>query len=328
MSYPLIILGAGASHDYAKHCDIPPPITKELVARGYFNGDLLQKYPLTTGLLSEIESAVNTHGQGFEQALNNIKERSGHIAEIQAQLVALEFYLQDLFEKISDGFQEINHYKSLQQRIISDCGGKACVVSFNYDSLFEDSIVGQNWKKMDDYVRGDLKVIKLHGSHNWSYIGNKEAMHFSGDYKGGYEFLTDNVDFITALRLKGGIDPYHKKELTGGNFFRFPALAIPLLSKQDITICPKRHIDVLCKELQEVDRVLIIGWSASDNYLLGLIKKHAKRNIRFMLVSKEKISAGKITTKIAKATELIGESISGGFGRFVGSEKYFNFFSK
>lgn len=326
MSYPLIILGAGASYDYSKFAPVRPPITKELVAGSYLNGDLLKKYALASVLLSEIESAVNTHGQSFEQALYSIKERSGHIPEVQSQFISLEFYLQELFQQVSAGFQKINNYKILQQHINTYFGGRACVVSFNYDSLFEDSIIGDSWNKMNDYISSNLKVIKLHGSHNWLYITQKGTVDFSDDYNDGYDFLIKNPHFLVSLRAKGGIAPYHKEELKRDTYFKFPALAVPLPAKQDPIICPKSHIDILQKELSDIGRILIIGWRAADDYLLNLMKENVKRHVKFLVVSKEEESASEIVKRVSDKTGLSGEGIFGGFNNFVGSKKYHDFF--
>lgn len=327
MAYPLIIIGAGASHDYSKSSNIPPPTTKDLVDNSHLDRELLKKYPIVSNLLSDIESAVNIHGKGFEQALNETKERFGHIAEIQAQLVALQFYLQELFEKISSRFEKINNYKILQQHITTYSGGKACVASFNYDSLFEDSIVGKHWGRMDDYVNGNLKVIKLHGSHNWSYIWNKDAIHFSDEYNSGFDYATKNPTFLNSLHSKH-TNPYHNDELLNENYFKFPALAIPLPMKQDMAICPQTHIDILKQEMSLVDKVLIIGWQAADDYLLNLMKDNINQGVKFIVVSKEKDSADKIAQKVSTSTGLHGKGISGGFSIFIGDDKCHDFLSE
>jgi len=327
MSYPLIIIGAGASHDYSTFSPKRPPITKELVDASHLDSTLIKKYPLVSHLLSEVESDVNIHNKGFEEALFAIKKRSGHISEIQSQLVALQFYLQELFETISVGCQNINNYKILQQRITTYSGGKACVVSFNYDSLFEDSIEGGHFEKMNDYVGGNLKLIKLHGSHDWVYVNHRDAMPlFSDNYTDGYDLATKNPKFLESFYSKG-FQPYHKEEITGQGFFEFPALALPMPFKEDPVICPQLHINILQKEMALIDRVLIIGWRAADNYLLDLIKNHVNPDVQLMVVSKDKGSADDIVKVIKDTTNLSGFGVGGGFGAFIGDDRCHNFFS-
>ncbi len=331
-SYPLIIIGAGASHDYSDS-EIKPPTTRLLVSRANLDQELIKKYPEVSMLLSQIQSAVNVHGKEFEAALFEVNKRAGHLPATRAQLIALQFYLQEFFEKVSQRFDKINNYKNLLQHITSYSNGKACIVSFNYDSLFEDSIIGNYSGHMNDYINNDLKLIKLHGSHNWSYIFNRDTISSIKEYENGYNYLKEFPDTLSMYRIKG-YEPYHteqiKKEIGRHDkrFFTFPALAIPLPAKEDAIICPKKHVEALKRELSLIDRVLIIGWRAADTFLLQLIKDHVRAGTKFTIVSKQQESANEIATNIAKFTNLQGSPIGGGFRHFIEHDTCHNFFSE
>jgi len=64
MSYPLIILGAGASHDYIDdsyregHLKLPP-VTDELVDKRFLDREISSEYPEVEDLFSVIGPLVN-----------------------------------------------------------------------------------------------------------------------------------------------------------------------------------------------------------------------------------------------------------------------------
>jgi hypothetical protein len=175
MPYPLIILGAGASYDYSPFGTIAP-LTNHLVEEKFLYNDLLEKYKGAGNLLSDIVHQVQARKRNFEEVLTEIKERTKSSEEMCAHFVALEFYLKDLFERIlkpadlTRKVHQINNYKIIINRINTYTGGRALVATFNYDTLFENNLLSGMPTKMNDYVSGNIKILKLHGSHDWVYI--------------------------------------------------------------------------------------------------------------------------------------------------------------
>lgn len=325
MRYPILILGAGASHDYSKGGQ-KPPLTKDLVQAEYFDGGLLAKYPEVSNLLSSIEISVNRDNQSFETALNEIRNRSQSNPDRKIQIVALRFYLQELFEKISKEFQKINHYKVVQDLISDYFSQQACIVSFNYDTLFEESVINNPFKKMSSYINGPLKLIKPHGSHDWRYVRRKDGFGFE-EYEDAYSFLKQNPDYFEELGRKDDKTPYHHEEASKRNeFLRLPAIAIPLPNKQN-WICPKEHIECLKRSLSIADRILVIGWRAADYTLLDIMKECVDKNVSVLVVSKKEESAKEISHIISKRTGLRCEINHGGFSSFVNNERCRSFFS-
>ena len=66
--------------------------------------------------------------------------------------------------------RHVTNYNPLLLQIDRWVKGEKVLVSFNYDTLLEealDSTLGIRFDSMGDYVTGNYKVIKPHGSINW-----------------------------------------------------------------------------------------------------------------------------------------------------------------
>ncbi len=285
MAYPLIIFGAGASYDYSPLGKVGP-LTIHLTDDEFLNPELLDRYPGAGSLLSSVIQQVKGKKRSFEEVLTELKKQSSHSSRMRSHFAALEFYLQVLFETISvdagvprkKRMHSINNYRDLINSIDTYADGKACIVTFNYDTLFERNIPGGPPQAMKDYVEGDLKVIKLHGSHDWIYALPRDSFASSSEErKTNFQLYLENPGLLENLR-KEKIAPYHKQEFARKNtgsreFLKFPALALPLNEKDDY-ICPLSHIQTLERVLPNIDRVLIIGWSAGDPLLLEILKNN------------------------------------------------------
>lgn len=350
MAYPLIILGAGASYDYSpiKGAKAIAPLTKELVDPDYLLPDLLERYTGAGVLMGEIMAQVRG-GKSFEQALTDIKENTAHSAPMREHFVDMEFFLRDLFRLISDHtrsigrvsaaerrlMHSINNYGNLISRLDTYTEGKACVVTFNYDSLFESALGEKQPERIADYVRGDIKLFKLHGSHDWIYVHrkNESDIRFGG---------TDSLkacrkgELLSKIQKPGsGYEVYHVKEIEGipeaNDFFHIPALAVPLVGK-DRFVSPDSHAVVLSDILPSVDRILVVGWRAEDPLLLETLKqKTSQRGVkRVVVVSESQEGAEKIVRRIHRGLNLIvdAEAVPGGFTNFMATPLSHEFFSE
>lgn len=330
--YPLIILGAGASHDFSPNIEKSkrPPVTNDLVKEEFIDNELMSAYKDIRDLLSEIISSIERDG-GFEQTLKRLKDNWGNNPKRKSQFIALQFYLRDLFENISrNNHSFISNYRTLFNRIhdLNGGNGRACVVSFNYDTLFEQSIDDIEWNSMSSYISNNIKLIKPHGSWNWAYVGNKDKLEFKyRDYSDEYDFLTKNPEYINNSIKKGTI-PYHVEEInnSGKEYHKFPTIAVPLPDKHEF-VCPDKHISTLEKALLEIDRVLVIGWSASDPNLLELLRDKINREVKLMVISKDKNSAQKIADniKVTNSKLICRASKSKGFSDFIESGEFEEF---
>jgi len=156
MSYPTIILGAGASNDFIHPTNttlnnkVRPPLTKNLCNPRYYLIDNIITYfnsnfPKTfTDSLNNIITQINTHinDLNLENQLTSIKEKSKILEQESAktermrQLITFEFYLQKLFQEISNKFAPYtnNNYRLLIDHI-NDYSTETCFINLNYFEL-------------------------------------------------------------------------------------------------------------------------------------------------------------------------------------------------
>lgn len=349
MAYPLIIFGAGASYDYssAGKGQRIAPLTKDLVNDDFLPPDLLSTYHGVGDLLAEIIPKVKGNGQSFEEVLTKEKERTFHLPPMRKQFIALEFYLKALFERISKSdfiirgmssddrgrMNNMNNYGLILNRIKTYTENRACIVTFNYDTLFEQALHSNTPQSMIDYIKNDIKIIKLHGSHDWGYA----------EYT-NYQHARVNNNFEWCLKFPASIDemrdnkePRHMQEIKIAKKYSkdpmdwFPAIAMPLIGK-DKHICPADHIKKLEEIIPLIDRILVIGWRAADSLLLETLKKYLQpMGYKMLVVSSNLEEAKQIAKKInnhLKAHEgRIAAWGGNGFSDFMNSDESHDFFS-
>lgn len=311
MGYPLIILGAGASYDYVIGGD-GLPMTNQLVDSNFINSEISSRYKEVEDLLSDLSGAIRLNDKGFEERLTEIKNESGDKKHRKDQFNALKFYLRDLFLSFLKNFANFNNYKSLIGHINDWSGGKVCIVNLNYDTFFEKSY-NKKINKMQDYIDGDLKIFKIHGSCDWTHVYRKDDTARIYDIKDGYDLLK-SVDYT-------GEEIYYTDGIDNLKFFKIPALAIPIMEKQDF-ICPKNHIKLLKEQLGEVDRILIIGWSAKDPAFIELIEKNLKNLSKVAIVAGGVERANEIKGRLKHLQNLKFEITTFGFSDFVADSSY------
>ncbi|MEP7166424.1 MAG: hypothetical protein ABI758_00415 [Candidatus Woesebacteria bacterium] len=320
MAHPLIILGAGASHDfqnladYEGHNDIfelkdwQPPLTNQLFDVAKF-GRIIGNYEHVKPLAATINNLVKNQKNSFdfEKYLSQIQQ--DYPDNTRTQVMALRFYLAELLNKVSFyHFRHTNNHLHLINEI-NNRGGNACVVNFNYDTLFEKNISNINLgNNIDDYISGPIKVIKIHGAHNWRYIPKIDSLkrdvyeYFmsdteirSDDYREREVFpiviKRFNYRAIDSFSLNEAYREHKENGFREGQWLYYlPAIAIPIGTKGNF-ICPKSHIDSLIEQIKETDRILVIGWRAQDEYLLSLLKEHLHDNVKLTIVSNGGLSA-------------------------------------
>lgn len=333
MSNPVIILGAGASYDYSVH-EKPAPLTKDLVKGDILNRDALKKYPDVAGLFSSITHAVLKKGKNFEIELQNIKNKFGNNFHRKEQFIALEFYLQELFKEISQKSHEINNYQALIDKIKDHNEGlaKACIVTFNYDTLLDKCIKPDGYDDINDYINSSLQLIKPHGSHDWVYVGDRDRLDYKwNEYKSDFDFYKKNPHYLNSLREKNAgpytINQIVRNQVRSGSMAKFPAIAVPLQEKQEL-VCPLRHQTALKTSLQQADRLLIIGWRAADEYFLKLLEENIVKYIPITIVAESIESVAEIKKNLRKVAPINNFTlVSGGFTEFISGGESDEFFS-
>lgn len=324
----VIVLGAGASFGYS--IDHMPPLTSQLVDPAHLDDELLKRYKPAAALLSELYDYWKTDGNSFnfEKRLKEIKDASGAHELRQKQFIALQYYLKGKFEKESKSLRRINTYKSLISIIeTSDIPG-VLVLSFNYDTLFEDSFTDRVFESMNSYVDGRIKIIKPHGSHNWAYIGESIPAGWNIANR-DYQFLLKNPKHLEVLKAKDDVDPYHFKELDSERDARFifPAIAVPIDDKHNF-VCPTSHMDEARKILRETDKILIIGWKAGDKNILDEFKNNLPQRFGVLAVTRDVESAIGVTKTIEGLNPnwvVDSKGVGGGFSGLITSKDFKDF---
>ncbi len=338
MSYPLIILGAGASYDYAQpdsmtsqEIDWRPPVTNEIFNRRFFS--ILDKHPqakdIATTILTELK-----HGSDFESVLSSIKARTEVNDTRRNQLVDLSFYLQSLFAEISricHGNPGSNFRALLQS--IRDKYRQAIIVSFNYDNLLEDAFGGEITERLDSYISGPIKVFKVHGGCDWNYLQRRESIFVGGEVQGidDRSFFVAHPDVFEELLRSRENKETHVSHIVRSktnptDVLYYPALALPLNDKERF-LCPDAHVEILDSELSKVDKVLIIGWRGRDKSLLSILQKKLQVKIGLTVVSGSKEGVDNVFgefdrwIKTSRAAEC-----AKGFSHFMGSTECKTFF--
>ena len=333
MPIPIIVLGAGASHDYT-HYGTPPPLTDHLINERYLDVDIIKKYKEASDLISELAPQVITQKKSFENLLTSIMKNTGQHVHRKTQFIGLQFYLRDYFEKLSNNFHDINNYRTLISKINDHSNGQAHLATFNYDTLLERSIGYDRFQSSSSYINTHPYVTKLHGSHEWAFIGSKNSNRIIDEIHPvttAYEYFKRDPNYINSIRNKG-TNPYHINEIGGHseshNIFQLPAIAIPIIDKQEF-LCHNHHIEILKRNMEQADRMLVIGWKAGDSNFLDIIKDYLKEDALLTVVSKKIETAKEIVDKLKQIKNFSkAEYYGDGFAKFVSSSYCENFFTQ
>lgn len=284
----LVIIGAGASYDYSFSQDvIRPPLTKDLFENKY--SDIISEFSGVESLASQILQAKDIENY-FQQQWTKIEKNYNPI--LLYKLINVQYYLHNLFYKFSNGidFRRNNYigfFQALEDSLISKGNDeKALIVSFNYDTILEQSLsraLHYNFQSFDDYINVNnnrFTLFKPHGSWNWvnklsnnflSEIGVDRNSPIVSISKVLYEKkislgkMHNSLGSETMIISRADVDYY------------FPQLLIPFKSK-DSFVMPDSHLLFLEGFLSHVDKIIIIGWKGAEEKFKALLKKHLNNN--------------------------------------------------
>jgi hypothetical protein len=179
---------------------------------------------------------------------------------------------------------------------------QVCLVTFNYDKILEKALssVGIEVQNLSDYISNDsYKLIKLHGSVDWGREVEtpiENITHMSaGDHARTLINRTGEIKISKKYHMVSGI-PIAKS----GDIALFPALAIPVETKIDFE-CPAEHLDSLRSLIPQVDKILMIGWRASEQPFLQLLGENLQQEIRGLVVAGGKDDAQAAIENVRRA---------------------------
>jgi hypothetical protein len=123
------------------------------------------------------------------------------------------------------------------------------------------------------------------------------------------EVLIEQASRLTLL------DEWTKGNAPAGEM-AVPAVAIPLERKQAYE-CPQEHVDHLAKVLPRVERIISVGWRATDEPFIGLMREHAKsvRQVVCVTGSNPEDPLQRIVAVLDRVDD--AQAIRGGFSNFI-----------
>jgi len=216
--------------------------------------------------------------------MRQLQGEAAHHPEKHRQLAAVRFYLhfmlwecQRRWSAVAEG---VTNYKTLLDRIERHRKGAqpVCLVTFNYDTMIEDALqaFGVQIDALEDYVGNDrFKLIKLHGSVNWAREVDTPVNNLANlnTWQAAHELISNAASLAVSDRFVRVTE--HPIGRLGESAV-FPAIALPLESKSGFE-CPVSHVEALRSLIPDVDRLLLVGWRATENDFLALLRAGLRR---------------------------------------------------
>ena len=199
------------------------------------------------------------------------------------------------------------------------------LVTFNYDELLDFSLSGQigmgPFVDFPEYVdRGDWRLYKLHGSTSWSRvlrarIGSSFGPPSAADViaAGG-----DGLDFEEGVLRARPWGKALKTDEDPMTTVAAPGIAIPTDQKQTFS-CPDGHVERFAADAERTNRLLVIGWSASEPHALQLLTERLPlvRQIAVADMTREKSREALNTLLDAGIKTNFPAHLQGGFARLL-----------
>jgi hypothetical protein len=233
-------------------------------------------------------------GSNLERELQELQDEGEKDPERKKQLAALRYYLRHVLLAHAGAWRQAhggvtNHRTLLDQVRRAGLNEPTWLVTFNYDRLIEDALLGAGLNleptaaRQTDLARyvtdTRYRLAKLHGSVDWGWISNDPNP-------------TDVQSAMATLIQKMALPPSQPPDLpvlsdsiaqmaqtspTESLFMRsvdryavFPAIAIPTETKRTFE-CPDQHLKALKQDLPKVTKMIVIGWRATEDHFLDLL---------------------------------------------------------
>jgi SIR2-like domain len=322
----MVIFGAGASYDSSPTYTpgmVPPthsgdsannffrlPLAKDLFENRPLFMDAIDAFPPCRSIVPRLRDPAVMSGQkSIEAILQRLEEESQTYPRGQQELLAVRCYLHraifDCQEHWRGVTRRITNYLSLLREI--EIANKdrhpVCLVTFNYDTLLEDALedLGLRITTMDDYFAHPFfRLFKLHGSVNWAQPVNIQIRTNPASINAPL-ILRELLDRFTELDITGSLvlcNPASMGIVDRGPVF--PAIAVPVQKKAQFA-CPGAFLDRLVELLPHVCKILIVGWRATEDHFLQLLRTHLRPGVKLYTVAATDMEAVNINRKMMDA---------------------------
>ncbi len=330
----MVIFGAGASYDSSP--DFSPPsmpaaqqnfgsspaqsLSREQwrppLANNLFDNpsqafsDIVRKYPKLSHILPLLRQ--RSGGKTVEEVLEQLQDESKGNPEGQRELATVQYYLRDLFFRVTnkwlDETDRTTNYTTLIRDILrlTRSGELVCLVTFNYDLLLDNALFSYDYKprQPEDQFQSHpvLKLFKPHGSVDWA---RRVLLPYDESLKP--EGIIDAAEAVQRQVMSDfrRFNPSEADSNPGRQTF-IPAIAIPLQNKTEETfVWPPNHLTQLQEFLPSVTRILIIGWRAKEAHFSKLLKGSLPKVRQVMVVGSGSLDAAKTLEHFAESTALV-----------------------
>lgn len=278
----LVVFGAGASYDclpeVVPYGDWRPPLTNDVfdLGRAHY-ATIAGHYVGSVGVMDQVSKGLIANPKStLERELARMVKRSKADDELEIGLLAVQFYLSQLFRDCSTGMLEargrLTNYARFVRRMEEwrvDHHEQTTYVTFNYDTLLDAALRErgslENW---EDYVRPHRAYFKVHGSVDWAQraevIGNPIGRNPQAMIWAAPRLKRQRQ--LEAWRIRA--DPM---VVDMDDAIWAPAIALPVEDKDELVL-PPEHLEALKERLQRVTRVLTFGWRARETEFMKLLK--------------------------------------------------------
>lgn len=213
-------------------------------------------------------------GAPVEQQLAKFQEQAMTFPERYRQLAAIRYYLHFVLWECQKHW--LNHHKGITnyatfldaiERWRFEANEQVCLVTFNYDTMLEqamEQVLRCTFNDFNQYTSHEnYKLIKLHGSIDWGH-----EVHALARPRYPTEVINVAADVKLSEQFRRVVQ--HPMVFDDGSV-GFPALAIPVEKKNEFA-CPLEHIQVLADLIPRVTKVITIGWRATEEHFLRMLK--------------------------------------------------------
>jgi hypothetical protein len=344
----MVIFGAGASFDSSPTYPLGavppdatseghnayhrPPLARELFANRPLFIDALDLFPQCKAIVPMLrDPAVISGEKSIEALLQDIEEEAKTYPRGPQELAAVHCYLQRAISECQIGWRGVTkgvtNYLTLLREIERMHKGEepVCLVTFNYDTLLEDALgaLGHGIDRMEAYIDAPtlFRVFKLHGSVNWAQtVGNKVPVNVNP--QAWLSVLTYLIEHAAELRISDTFVMCDPRTMGVANGLpAFPAIAIPVEKKNQFA-CPQSFIDGLTEVLPKISKILVVGWRATENHFLELLKRNLPPRVQLYIVAGQpqlgEVARVSICRALSNKLPQISTIDPGGFTDFVG----------
>jgi hypothetical protein len=311
-----VVFGAGASFDCVPSAPGGPkssenfrlPLANQLFDDRAAFATAIEDFEVLQPIIPRLRHlGTNT----LESALTDLESEAVTNPRRSQQLMAVRYYLRQVIGGRQDSTltraRGVTNYKTLLDDISHwNHGADAvCLITFNYDTMVENALLhfGRNILSLDDYVtdREEYALFKLHGSIDWAHpLRNNPPIRYSSTALRAV--AQTHIREAADLRISPDVSMSPAAGPLGTNEYGVglvPAVAIPILQKQTFE-CPESHLEVLQKYLPLTDRLLLIGWRATELHFLAMLRETVRKPCRGMVVAGSAAECEEISARMRR----------------------------